>query len=142
MDLESLLLSAAIGALADKSRPLCEAFWTGDVAPDDLKVGLRGLSKEQQTVWMTVSGRALALEVAADGPPPPPPVTASQEAMTELAHTLTPDQQAAFGAAAQGRPTPDVACRGVRALAAGMQKLTAEKRGAILRALSAGPAGS
>jgi hypothetical protein len=126
-------------ALADKSRPLCAGFWTGEVSPDDLKAGLRGLGKEQQTVWITVSGRALALEVAADHPPSPPPVAASQAAMTELAHTLSPDQQAAFAAAAQGRPTPDVACKGFRALAAGMQKLSAEKRGAILRVLSAGP---
>ena len=126
-------------ALADKSRALCAAFWTGDLSAEDLKAGLRGLSKEQQTVWITVSGRALALEVAADAPPPKDAGTAGQNAMTALARVLAPDQQAAFGAAAQDRPNQEVACKGFRALAAGMQKLSAEERGAILRMLSANP---
>jgi hypothetical protein len=126
-------------ALADKSQGLCAAFWTGEVSPEDLKAGMRGLSKDQQSVWITVSGRALALEVAADAPPPKVAGTAGQQAMTELARVLSPDQQAAFGAAAQGRPSQEVACKGFRALAAGMQKLSAEQRGAILRMLSASP---
>jgi hypothetical protein len=127
--------------LADKSPALCGGFWTGDVSPENLKSGMRSLTKEQQTVWITVSGRALALEVAANGPPPTATGTAGQDAMTELARSLSPDQQAAFSAAAQPSPSPAVACKGFRALAAGMQQLSPEKRGAILHLLAAPPTG-
>ena len=129
-------------ALAEKSPVLCGGFWSGQISPLELTAGLRRLSKEQQSVWITVSGRALSKEVAADGPPPPAPAgTAGPDAMAELQRGLAPEQQAAFDAAAQGVPTQDIACRAFLALAAGLQKLPTDKRDTILRVLSAAPTG-
>lgn len=129
-------------ALAEKSPALCAGFWSGHISPLELKEGLRGLAKEQQSVWITVSGRALSKEVAADGPPPPAPAgTAGPDAMAELQRMLSPEQQAAFAAAAQGVPTQDIACRAFLALAAGLQEVPTDKRDTILRILSAAPTG-
>jgi hypothetical protein len=129
-------------ALADKSPALCAGFWSGHISTLELKDGLRGLGKEQQSVWITVSGRALSKEVAADGPPPPAPAgTAGPDAMAELHQMLSPEQQAAFAAADQGVPTQAIACRAFLALAAGLEKLPTDKRDTILRILSAAPTG-
>lgn len=129
-------------ALADKSPALCAGFWSGHISPLELQAGLRGLSQEQQSVWITVSGRALSKEVAADGPPPPVPAgTAGPDAMAELQRGLSPEQQAAFDTAGQGVPTQDIACRAFLALAAGLQRLPTDKRDTILRVLSAAPTG-
>jgi len=131
-------------ALAEKSPALCAGFWTGQLSNDDLKAGMRTLSKEQQTVWITVSGRALSKEVAADGPPPPEPATkAGTEAMDALLLALPPDQQAAFAKAAQqAAPNREVACNAFRALAAGLEKIPVAKRDVILHLLSAAPTGA
>jgi hypothetical protein len=127
-------------ALADKSPALCAGLWTGQISPANLKEGIRALTKEQQTIWITVSGSALAREIAADGAAPETTGAAGHDEMAELTRTLSPEQQAVFAAAAQGAPTQDVACQAFRALAAGLQNLTAEKRGTILRMLDTAPA--
>lgn len=129
-------------ALADKSPALCAGFWSGHISPLELREGLRGLGKDQQSVWITVSGRALSKEIAADGPPPPAPAgTAGPDAMAELQRMLSPEQQAAFAAADQGVPTQAIACRAFLALAAGLENLPTDKRDTILRILSAAPTG-
>jgi len=130
-------------ALAEKSPALCAAFWTGQLSNDDLKAGMRTLSKEQQTVWITVQARALAKEVAADGPPPPEPAAkAGTEAMDALVLALPPDQQAAFAKATQqSAPNREVACNAFRALASGMERIPVAKRDVILHLLSAAPTG-
>jgi hypothetical protein len=132
-------------ALAEKSPALCAGFWTGQISQLDLKDAMRGLTKDQQEVWITVSGRALARELAVEGGPlPAPPEAAVTSAMNDLVLSLSPKQQAAFSVAARAQgPMPrDVACQAFLALGTGMQNLPGKKRDVVLRTLAAAPTGA
>jgi len=127
--------------LSERSPALCAGFWTGQLSTEDLKAGMRTLTKEQQTIWITISARALSREVAAEGPAPTD-VTEKDgtDAMNTLVLELPPPEQAAFTAATQqGTPSRDVACKAFHALAVGMEKIPREKRDVILRLLSTAP---
>jgi hypothetical protein len=128
-------------ALADKSPALCAGFWTGNVPLALLSEAMRALDRTQQRTWITVSGRALTRELEASAAPPSRSTAAGTDAMAELIQRLSPEQRAALAAADQGAPSEQVACGAFRALAAGLRKVSDEKRAAILRLLSAAASG-
>jgi hypothetical protein len=128
-------------ALADKSSALCAGFWTGNVTGAGLSEAMRALDGPHQRTWITLSARALTRELEANGAPPPASAGAGPDAMAELLQSLSPEQRAAFEAA-DGASSEQVACGAFRALAAGIRKISAEKRAVVLGMLNGAASGS
>jgi hypothetical protein len=124
-------------ALADFSPALCAAFWTGQPPAGALPEGLRQLTEDQQSIWITVSGRALSREMDSVAPPARISAAARDEAMADLTGSLSPEGRAALDQAARSSaPTTAVACRAFRVLADGAKSLPPAEREVFMRALN------
>jgi hypothetical protein len=119
--------------MAAKSAAACAGFWTGILPPAALAEGLRALDEQQQRDWITTTGRALALELGAQGEPP----RLVADTAARVTGALAPDPRAAFAAASQASAlTAAQACATFRALADGIKALPPETRDLGVRMLT------
>jgi hypothetical protein len=119
--------------MAAKSTAACAGFWTGILPPAALAEGLRALEEDQQRAWITTTGRALALELGAQGEPP----RLMADTVARVTGALAPDPRAAFAAASNASAlTAAQACATFRALAEGIKALPPETRDLGIRMLT------
>jgi len=119
--------------MAAKSTAACAGFWTGILPAAALAEGLRGLDEDQQRAWITTTGRALALELGAQGEPP----RLVADTVARVTGALAPDPLAAFAAASRASSlTAAQACATFRAIADGVKALPPEMRDLGIRMLT------
>jgi hypothetical protein len=137
------LQAAELGALFDVKRAMAEAradvcagFWTGGLPSQVVISALRGLGEEQQRAWITLSARALSLELKASAPPPHVSGAARTAAFAVVAAALPPAAAASYARGASGEPlTPAEACAAFRALVDGIALVPATARETAMRAV-------
>jgi hypothetical protein len=119
--------------MAAKSTAACAGFWTGTLPPAALAEGLRGLDEDQQRAWITTTGRALELELGAQGESP----RLVADAVARVTGALAPDGLAAFAAASKASTLTTVqACATFRAVADGIKALPPVTRDLGIRMLT------
>jgi len=122
--------------LAARSLPLCAGFWTGNVPSSALMEGLRTLDEAQQRTWITVTLRALSLEIEAEGPLSAIAEADTEQALTELADSVGPEAYAALAAAVEkDPPAPEAACHAFRVISRGVKNLPPGKQMIVIRSL-------
>ena len=134
-DAERLGLFEVRRAMANESPELCAGLWTGSLPPELLGAGLRGLDEKQQLVWIELSARAVAVELAAASPPPHVKAAARDAAFGELLARMPPAEREAFQRVVLGADrTPEGACRAFKAAGDAMGLVSPGARNVILRA--------
>lgn len=119
--------------MAAKSTAACAGFWTGILPPAALAEGLRALDEDQQRAWITTTGRALALELGAQGEAP----RLAADTVARVTGAFAPDALAAFAAASNASAlTAAQACATFRAIAAGIKALPPGTRDLGIRMLT------
>lgn len=123
-------------ALAGMSEELCDSFWTGKIDQPSLVAGLKRLKEHDQMIWVSVTARALALEVHAVDPPRHFPATQADAAMTALMRGLPPDRRAQLQKAFDSTALPQAdGCRAFRIFADGAKDLAPDLREALYRSV-------